>query len=69
MRNNFFPAFATASPFSRIPPTGPTLPSGLIIPVIATLLFKLIPSIRARVATVMVAPAEGPPTIGESDFT
>ena len=68
MRNSFFPAFATASPFSSIPPTGPMLPSGFIIPVMATLSFKFIPSSKARVATVIVAPADGPPTMGESEL-
>jgi len=52
--------------FSNIPPTGPTVPSGFIIPVIITFGSISNPLIDAIVAIVRAAPAEGPPIIGES---
>ena len=48
---------------------GPMLPSGFIIPVITVVPLKSQFSSNATVATVIIAPADGPPIIGASVLT
>ena len=47
-----------------MPPIGPMLPSGLIIPVITKFLSIVQFSSKEIVASVITAPADGPPMIG-----
>ena len=46
--NTVAPAFSTAIVFSGTPPTAPTCPSGLIVPVAATLVPPVTETLRAR---------------------
>ena len=63
------PTSAAASSFSGMPPTGPIVPSGMIIPVSTTDSLMGLSSNADTIATVIAAPAEGPPTIVEFETT
>ncbi len=63
--NKVVPCCAAASSLYGMPPTGPILPSGLIIPVITTSSMSCQSSISAMAAIVSAAPAEGPLMMGE----
>ncbi len=56
---SYFPSEAPFT-FSGMPPTGPTEPSGWIVPVMAVFSSNLSPLIAARTATVDTAPELGP---------
>jgi len=64
--NTLTPALAAAVSFSGTPPTGPTVASGSIIPVMEKSLLTLDPSKAARNPTAIAALALGPPTMGLS---
>ena len=54
------PSAAAPSTFSGMPPTGPTVPSGLIVPVMVTSSSMVWPCMSDSTATVFSAPALGP---------
>ncbi len=58
------PALRTAAAFWPVPPTGPTVPSGEIVPVTATASPPVSsPGVRSsRMPSVNARPADGPPT-------
>jgi hypothetical protein len=54
------PSAAAPWIFWGMPPTGPTVPSGLMVPVIVMSLSRVSPRISDSTPTVFSAPADGP---------